>query len=237
MKINPKHIIIFSLLFSIFIVLPSCNEDEITPKATDYSYFPFKVGNWIEYSITDINIDKASNVYDTLRYSIKEISDSLFLDNINQPTMRIERYIKYNQQDQWEIKDVWYANLLKESAQKVEENIRLIKLVFPATLNQKWNGNAYNTNETEEYKITSIDKQETINNISFESVLTVTQKSDESLIHKYYKVEKFAKNIGLVYKKDVNINSQTLNGLPIEQRIDMGSVYIQQVTQTGILNN
>lgn len=223
--------VLLSVVFS-----SGCNKEENNDiPLIDYNYFPDDIGHWIIYEIEEIQIDAPSEVYDTSRYQIKEIIASEFLDNSNRVTLRIERYIRENDTTSWEIKDVWYANLLTSSAQKVEENIRYVKLSFPVALHKSWDGNAYNTYDEQEYEITAIDTSETINDIFIDSVLTVTQRDWESLIDKYYSVEKYAKNIGIVYKNYINIElALTDTSLPIEDRIITGSLYTQKITGYGL---
>ena len=223
------HIFIFSLF-----LFPSCQKDQsVNFNSIDYGYFPDKIGSWIIYNVVEIHIDSESGVFDTAYYQINEIIESKFSDNSNRQTLRIERYIRENDTLPWNIKDVWFANLLTNSAQKVEENIRYVKLVFPVKLNKTWDGNTYNTLEECEYKITGIDINDTINSLFFDSVLTVTQKDEENMIEKFYFIEKYAKNTGMVYKQIIDITS--LYPIPgdFEERIKFGNILTMEVVEYG----
>lgn len=46
-----------------------------------HEYFPIEHGNAMIYKITDIYIDKPSNIYDTSIYYIKEVIDIPIIDN------------------------------------------------------------------------------------------------------------------------------------------------------------
>ncbi len=223
------------ILIHIFIFFfPSCQKDQsVNFNSIDYGYFPDRVGSWMIYNVVEIHIDSESGVFDTAYYQIKEIIESKFLDNSNRQTLRIERYIRENDTLTWNIKDVWFANLLTNSAQKVEENIRYVKLVFPVKLNKTWDGNAHNTLEECEYKITEIDINDTINSLFFDSVLTVTQKDEENMIEKFYFIEKYAKNTGMVYKQIIDITS--LYPIPgdFEERIKLGNILTMEVVEFG----
>ena len=210
----------------------SCHKDNTTDRLfTGESYFPLKTGNEIIYRITEINIDKASAIYDTTVYQIKERVDSVFTDASGKSAYRLERYWRIDTTAQWVIKDVWEVQINELNVQKVEENIRYIKLVFPAEIGQIWDGNAYNDLDPQDYQIVTANVPETINNLSFDSVLTVEQQNEESLISKKYAVEKFAAGIGLVYKEITDLYSQSMigSGIPIEDRVDDGTVYKQEV--------
>ncbi|MCK4661438.1 MAG: hypothetical protein KAT68_01125 [Bacteroidales bacterium] len=217
----------------------SCNKDETPTTETniDYGYFPYQTGDWITYDVVEINIDRDSEVFDTIYYQVKELIESTFIDDAGDETFRIEIYKRTDSTYNWDISDVWYANLYTNAAHKIEENIRYVKIIFPAKLELKWNGNAYNTLDTlnrYQYEITKIDEHEIINEFEFDSVLTVTQKYDSSLVQKILYAEKYAKNTGLIYKEEVDINSQIIDiNVPIEERISKGTIKRMKISGYG----
>ncbi|HBS87238.1 MAG: hypothetical protein A2W91_03390 [Bacteroidetes bacterium GWF2_38_335] len=218
------------------LIFNSCKEKDNTDfPAIDYSYFPVDTGKWAVYQVEEITIDSAISLYDTVRYQIKEVYESYFPDNENRRTVRIERFIREEAGDPWEMKDVWAANLIPSSAQIVEENYRYMKIAFPANINETWNGNLYNIFDPETYEITSIDEPYSINGLNFDSVLTVTQLLDSTLIYKYHKEEKYAKNIGLISKIDLNIESQNIAypWVPVEDRPTQATIYRQKIIDYG----
>lgn len=218
------------MIFILFVL--SCKKDTLSDNKIDYSYFPLDTASWITYDITEINIDYNIDKYDTLHYYIKEVVAEKYLTSNNDEKFRIERYYRSTDTSTWIIKDVWNAEISPKIACKTEENIKYIKLVFPSFIGSKWDGNAYNNMDSQEYEITETDAPYTLNNLDFDSVLTVLQVSDSSLIHKNYEYEKFAKNIGLIEKYSINIESDIQifdYNLPIEQRITEGTIYIQKI--------
>jgi len=209
MKKRSIHIFIFALTI---IGINSCKKDaETTPVDLGYEYFPNDLGNYIVYEVDSISYDDAIRDPDTTQYLLKEKIESLFYDNSGRPTLRIERYKKiYNpsvpyDSIQWVISDIWTSNRTTTTAEQTEENIRYIKLVFPITKGKAWNGNTFNILGKKDYKMISIDKNETINNMSFDSVITVSQFQQINFIEYINEEEKFAKNIGLIYKKKDNL--------------------------------
>lgn len=231
-KIQSKFILILVVFAIIF---TSCKKDTIITNAEiDYSYVNLSIGNWIEYDVTEITIDKASDVYDTAHYFIKEIITENFTDLTNKEAYRIERFIRLNEINNWIIKDVWSAQIVDNSYQKVEEDVRFKRLVFPSNLGKTWNGNIFNTLEDQNYEISSVDEYENINSVAFDSVLTVTQENELNLIEKKYYVEKFAKNIGLVYKEKCYIYSNEVDlDKPVEQRATLANILIMKVISYG----
>lgn len=227
--------ILVNIIVIILVGFSACKKSSNTVVPIDYSYFPQVQKSWIIYNVTQINIDKKVNKNDTLKYQLKEIIDTVFDDNIGHPTYRIERYTRNDTNPSWQIQDVWYQGIVDNAAYKVEENVKYLKLRFPVVLNKSWNGNLYNTEDPLDYKITSIDKQDTVNGIQFDKVLTVTQQDKLDAIEKYYFIEKYAKNIGLIQKNMISIDSFTYmsDTEPAENRIKLGTLYYINIVTYG----
>lgn len=175
------------------------------------AYYPPTVGRYVVY-----NVD--STVYDELffkptysKYQIKEKIEEEFTDNQGRPALKLIRYIKkfdsvipYSAMP-WTIKDVWQVNVTSKNVEIVEENIRFVKLIFPVKENGTWNGNVTNTMDEWQYKYSYMNNTETIGGINFEKVALVTQKDFPTLISRQYYVEKYAKDVGLVYREIIDI--------------------------------
>lgn len=199
-----KHILLF---FSVSILFYACSrEDSSTPAISmGYEYFPVNTGHAIIYDFDSIFVDTKVSVYDTTRYQLKEYIESTFPDNVNRPTQRIERYRKSKDSLTWSIINVCYSTLTKSTAERVQENQRYVKLVFPVKLNKTWDGNGFTTLPKWEYEYTGADEPVTLNGTKFDSTLTVTHIDELNLIEKEYSVEMYAKHVGLIYKEFVHL--------------------------------
>lgn len=219
-----KYLISFAFVVMLF--LANCKKENTAPNSIDYSYFPLTINSEIEYKVTKIKIDAPVNVYDTQVYYLKERIDSFYFDETGNKIYRIERYKRNDNLSNWEISDAWMAQIVNNQAHKVEENIRYVKMVFPLKLNLKWDGNAHNTLEKQIYNVEKLDESWKL----YDSTCLIVQQNKESLIDKYYQSERYAKNVGLVEKVAINISqAYIIQGLPIEQRIKRGEIYIQTV--------
>ena len=236
------------LLFSSTIY--SCKKDkEEEVFEMGYSYFPNKQGDFVIYDVDSFFYNDFTDHIDTFKFQLKEKVESIFTDNENRPTMRIERYVRfYNPKIPyasipWQLKNVWTANLTSTTAERVEENIRYTKLTFPVITKSSWNGNAKNTLDPLSYSYQFVDIPATIGNTNFDSVLQVTQQDITNLISKKYYIEKYARHIGLVYKHVIDVESQP-GGLPdsllpvwiatpIMDRVDSGIQYILKFNSYG----
>ena len=232
----------FSILIfiSIWLVVFSCKKDKPAPAIDlESAYFPNEVGRYVIYKVDSISYNDFFNPVkiDTAHYQIKEIIESHFEDNEGRESERIERYYRKNDLQTWILKDVWYQTRTRAKAEKVEEDVRYVKLIFPPQLNTPWNGNAFNTMDKQDYEYKNIDVRKKIGSLSFDSTITVLQIADSNLIQKKYAVEVYAKNIGMIYKRFVDVvdKSNVIQPLPFSERIDAGVDYTYSVIEFGKL--
>ncbi len=167
------------------------------------------------------------------KYRIKEKLEEIFIDNQGRKAIKLVRYMKkYNDMVSydnmpWVIKDVWNYTKTNTTLEVVEEDVRYTKLIFPVKEAASWNGNAQNSLTEWNYTYDYVDKAEIINGTKFDNVLLVIQKKDKNnVLHREYFIEKYAKNVGLVYREIKDLYSNTVvYGVPVEQRIEKGVIY------------
>ncbi|MEO1628711.1 MAG: hypothetical protein AAFV25_26420, partial [Bacteroidota bacterium] len=169
--------------------LTSCNENtnvddfEVDQK---YEYFPLEIGKYFVYAVDSVVYDTlASGVVATPSSSFvrEEITDTL-RDNSGRLAYRIERSYRRNSDDPWQISDIWVSLRTDRQAERVEENLRYVKLVFPLIEGVGWNGNLFIDETTLitiagesvelfkdwSYFADQVDVAETIGDIAFDNV-------------------------------------------------------------------
>jgi len=234
-----KQVFILSL---IIVSMISCSKKNIT---TDNSllgldYYPTNLGKYVIYDLDSTvytQLPKDTLVY---KYRIKEKFADTYTDNLGQPAIRLERYIKrYNplkpyDSIPWSIKEIWMIHASNTSIQVLESNLRFTKLIFPVQEKASWNGNAGNTLGEQEYTYDYIDRKETLNSNTLNQVLLVKQKDYRTLISYQYYSEKYAKGVGLVYREITDLLSNNIvAGQSVENRIESGIVYKQTLVTYG----
>jgi len=193
----------------LLILIISCKKNQKEPALdVGYEYYPINLGKFIVYQVDSIVFNDFTGTIDTFCYQIKEFIESDFIDNQGRKTQRIERYRRLNDTSLWNIQDVWYSNRTGSTAEKVEENIRFVKLVFPVKINQVWNGNQYNYLEPQTYSYKNLHQPYDISIMHFDSTVTVVQKEELNLILDDYIIEVYAKNTGMIYKKFRHLEKQ-----------------------------
>jgi hypothetical protein len=226
---------IFSILLSILFIFYSCKkeEQEAPESNNDRLYYPVKTGDTLYYDCIFINIDKAVNVFDTTIYELKEIFESTFTDETGNTNFRIEQYTKQNNDSLWVFSKASYVMVSNKTIERVDDNIRIVNINFPLLSGKQWDGNSKNTYAAKTFEIIEIDATDVINNKTYNnSILSILQEDNENMIEKYFAIEKYAKNKGLVYKKTININElEPLPGTPWQNRINRGTIYEQSLKQ------
>lgn len=225
-------------IFSFLVAFQSCKKTTVFPKEKiyDYSYFPTKTDVWKTYQVTEINIDKPSNVFDTLQYFILHRYEGYYVDATNDSMLIIRRFLKKNGHEKWQKLNSWYAGIKENKAIQVEENIKYVKQNYPLELGKHWNGNIYNHSDTLNkflYKIVALDTSLRINNKGFDSVLIINQRNFSSAVEKYFYEEKYAKHIGLIEKQEVDIYSEQIEATPIETRVSKGRILRMKIVDFG----
>lgn len=221
-------------IFCFCLGLFACKDDtSITPEPSDgLTYFPLTKGFWIEYvadSIYHRNDDDA-NLTDTSKdifhFYIREEIDSSFMDSENQLAYKVMRYKRSSDLLPWDLINVWTAKVDQHSAQRVEDNIRFIKLKFPVSATTVWQGNAYNFFQPEEYSYDNLYQPGIYNSLSFDSTVTVIQNDFISAVNRITKTEIYGAHVGLLFKqldsvRTANTSQGTiiLNGLQYSQKI------------------
>lgn len=205
------------ILLTFTIILFSCKKDsEVVPTTRGYSYAGLTVGKYVIYDVDSIFYDDFDNSVNQYYFQIKELIQSEYIDAEGEEAYRIERYKKDTAvSPNFELQVVWNSKITPTTYQKVENNERFVKLIFPVKQGKTWNGNSLNNRSAWEYECVSAHIPEQIGGIGLDSVVTVTQfdDGDEILIQRQFYQEKFAAKIGLVYKKEIDVkkafNNQT----------------------------
>jgi hypothetical protein len=214
----------YFLLVLLLITISACKKkDENVIEPIDYSYFPIEVGHWVIYEADSLAIDEFSGDTIKAKFQIKDLIESTMTDSEGRLTQRREKYRRNNDSLPWELIKVYTSNLNTNTAETFEDNTRIINLIFPVKLNESWKGNNYIDAETGEFRYSEVDESVNLLGKNYPSTATVTQIDEENLIKREYSIEKYSKNIGLVYKEFIkdSSNAQDLS-LPLEQRITGG---------------
>jgi hypothetical protein len=215
------------------IIIIGCNELLAPePERLGYEYFPLTVGEFRIYDVEVINYNFDGST-DTVVYQLKEVvSDSSIIGE--ETSYRLDRFRRANSLEPWVIDSVWSARLNTYQAIVVEHNVAIIKLSFPLVEDRRWDGNAMNTIDFDEFKIKNLGMTYQIDSIDYPNSLEMF-KEDEvdslGITGKDYNLEVFSAGIGLIYRVDENLKycQSCLDRFIIEE----GVFYEQKLLEIG----
>lgn len=191
------------LLFILVVVVSSCKKDNSGLPSFHYDYYPLEEGTFVEYEAMEISHDIQALVQrDTTRFLLKTVIGESFVDNTGNTAHKFLRYTKQNPNEDWTLRDVWSTKRIQERIELVEENVRVVKLVFPPNRTKIWDINAYNVNDKIQATYTPelLHQPYNFNGFSLDSTLHVKVKKDFNLVTDVNMFEVYAKGVGLIYK-------------------------------------
>lgn len=185
----------------------ACKKDSTIPADPYFrNYFPAEVGSYIIYDCDSIVYDDFNGTVDTFRFQIKEHYKSSFVDNSGRNALRIERWKKPADTLSWFLKDVWYVVASDNQVEKVEEDVRYIKLSFPVKEARRWDINALNSLGSRTVNYKDVHQTYAVAGVSYDSTVTVVNTDPENLVSEYRNTEVFAANKGMIYKNYVDVD-------------------------------
>ncbi|UEG50214.1 hypothetical protein LK994_01835 [Ferruginibacter lapsinanis] len=211
-----KYFFLIGIVTTVF--FSSCTKTDTFSSADLNEYNPTIVGKYIVYNLDSTKFINFGTKDTVIKYQVKFQVDAAITDNLNRPAYRVFRYIRKTAADSWQPDNSFLMVNTTSSLEFVENNMRFIKLKQPIRSDFSWKGNVFiDTYSADsevkylddwEYTYENINEPLTLGAITLDSTITVNQRNeivgDPSNVLSYSElnigVEKYAKNIGLVYK-------------------------------------
>lgn len=191
--------------------LTACQEDEPAVVDLGHDYFPQNIGHWIEYQVDSMRVSLVTppSSFDTVVYSypLREVLVENFTDGEGRACQRLVRYLR-DENDTWVAKDVWWQTRDAVRAERSEENLRRVKLVFPPREGTEWNTNATNTEAAFGLTYEEVEVPFSVNNLNFESTVSVVGTFENNLINSRYYEERYARGVGMIVHVMDSIDTQ-----------------------------
>jgi hypothetical protein len=222
-----KHVTLlhwFSAL-TLLVIMNACGkETDNTQYDKPTDFLQLEIGKYVIYRLDST---KFTNYVDEVinSYQAKDIVEGKYTDQLNRPTWRIQRYLRNlnstNESD-WKA-GVAYEVIEGDNIIEVNENnLRFLKMQGPVKEGRSWKGNGYLPEEPyKQYDFSITEGMEfweytyeefgaaELNGKAYDNTITITQINDSTDvpvidIHKPASktvwIEKYAKNIGLIYR-------------------------------------
>jgi hypothetical protein len=218
-KKNSMSKYFYSVLFSaaLALLMAGCgyDDDNIEPVIDGKEYAPLNIGSKRTYRVTDTTYTGA-NTYSSSRYWIQEEITESFTDLEGQTAFKAVRSKLMDTTDlsSWEIDSVIVYKSTNAHFERVQNNIRVIDLVFPVKKDKTWNPNALNENQeaAESYAYQEVAVPAVLNGQSYDNTLLVSQDNSTPLLFDVINSERYAKDIGLISRYRTRLSYEVLNG-------------------------
>lgn len=195
------------LLVALFI---ACSEDEepTIHKIEGYRYFPLQLQQERVYQVDSILYDDFSGTVDTLSFQRRELIKDQFVDDSKRTVFITEVSFRTNDSMEWRVQKDFTQLRMDRRAEVMVDDLTIVPLIFPFSVGESWDGNAFNTKEEQHFQYRDLYQSFEINDLIFDSAITVGQIDRETLIDRYYREEKYAAGIGLIFRKDIAVETE-----------------------------
>jgi hypothetical protein len=193
---------------------------------------PLETGRFIIYDVTEQRYSLTA-APTTTTYQLKESIGAAYTDVTGQPAYRLQRFRRPNAQATWATDSLWTARLTNRAAIRTENGADFVKLQFPLIDRDRWNGNQYNRFGEETYQLRNLGKPYTVGNQSFEQSVQVVQRDDSTLVGRDRRVDVYARQVGLVYRENTQLQYCATGTCIGKAQIDFGVRRVFRIVSYG----
>lgn len=235
-----------SLIIGCSIGWMACNTEEsdhLGDEELGLNYYPVALGKFWDYRLDSVWYKLSNQVeqHRSVSFIREEIVDT-FRDVTGQLIYRLDVFQSTDTVSGWELIDSYFLETNDRLVVKREKGLSYIKLVFPPQTGKSWNGNIHIHPKTQIniqgeflepfdqwlYYFEYVDRNESINGIHYKDVCKVVEVDDENIIQKRYSSALYSRNVGLIYKELLLLETQnTDTSVPFEDRAEKGMILKQ----------
>jgi hypothetical protein len=204
---------IYLLVFALIVVSWGCKKDELSKTGQENlsAWIQLKPGQRRIYMVDSLAFRRDKSLPDTFTFQWMEMVDTVFEDNVQELAARIKIVTRKDSLDFWQFKRMYYAKITRDYYERVEENIRYLKVSFPLVEEALWNMNSRNNLPATWLYYEDLNKPYKEGFIPADSALTIVARSIDNSIEKYSYREVYGKGIGLLFKENVEMLKQGNN--------------------------
>lgn len=213
-RLLPKCMLLVLFLVAGF----GCERITDTFPTISYDYFPLETGKYKTYQIDSTVYDEYNCSVVVNSFQIKEVTGEMSTDGEGDPFYYVNRFYRKDSSSAWTLLGIWTEKIESNQLQRVEDNQRQIKLVFPLKNERRWDGIVYIRRDTlvplrggvinqykdwDDFVISELGEPfvDTVSNTLYTEAVLVTQVDKTNNIERRFSKEVYAKDIGLVYKE------------------------------------
>lgn len=217
------------------LLFASCKKESetfVTPSISDYS--PLQTGKYLTYDLDSTIFTNFGQTLTIMHYQAQYRVDTATTDNLGRQGFIIRRYLRSDSTQPWAIDNVFTLFNTGKTLEFIQDNLRFLKLVLPIQEGYTWDGNTYLAfdpyrsyafanpafMEGWAYTYSNVEQPLSIGDSSFAKTITVLEVDDSigdpkiagtDYAEKTYSIEKYAKNVGLIYKDFIHWEYQSVD--------------------------
>jgi len=196
-----------------------------------FDFYPLKVGQTRVYRVEEINYNLFGN-HDTLRYQLRETIDSSFVDQTGEEKFVLFRFKLEDGSTEWQLDSIWSTYRNNTQAVLTKNGNPVIALVFPAGEGIEWDANSLISRSEDIYTIQNFGEKYLLQGLEYSETLIVVQEDkQDSLISFDYRIEVFAKNVGLISKIDSRLKFCNVPECFGQKIVEEGRQYNQKMIE------
>lgn len=229
MKFSTTHPVLmrktfFALL--LLVIFSACKRTDLLETITLEEIAPIKIGKYITYRVDSLVFVNSGKTAEIHRYRFRHIFEREVKDNENRPAWLVTTYINDSLgKGPWVASGVYIVTPLDKQLEVSENNLRVIKVHLPVKEGFNWKGNSYLPDRPYnpqypisidgnmslwEFTYESVNQKEKIGTVDINDVSTIAHidasenvpiRTDTAFASREFSLEKYAKNIGLVYRQ------------------------------------
>ena len=221
----------FIFLGTVLLLQISCTKKvEVYESEPLSDYIPLQSGKYITYRLDSTVFTSFGTVEEIHKYQVKHVIDSEIPDNLGRPSYRVFRYIS-NINDTTGTPATWIPNgsyfitPLNNQVEVIEDNLRFLKMHLPIREGYNWKGNTYlpfdpysslytfsndDAMSDWDYSFDRFESAISYRGQNYTNVYTIEEANEafnvpitnpSAYASLTRSVEKYSKNIGLVYRE------------------------------------
>jgi hypothetical protein len=225
--------IVAVLLGVIMVSTLGCHKDKTTDWEPYYRYFPTSGGHWLLYEVDSTVYNKLQDTILFYHYKVRETIGEEFCDLTGDKWQRIDHEVFRDSVTGWVSEAVYAQRRTKNTGERIENNMKFTRMIFPFSKYTYWNGNSYIHYEDVyncnfwgdwEYRYTDLFRTTTIGTNVFDSVVTIRQVADSGLICKSVWTEMYAPGIGMIQRYVERLTTQKTTPDPFYVKAENGYI-------------
>lgn len=198
---NKLWIVIFLL-----VALISCKTEEtVVPIA--YDYVVLDSGASWTYRYDSLAFNDNSNTVDTFELFLKEqLNGTIRIQE--EKYFIMERFVGLDTLSMLQ-RESAFLLLTSNSFERIDQNQRRIKLIFPVQDGRVWNGNAWNDLGRQNFSLKLIPQLQLASGKSYTEIAEVNEANTVNVIETNLEKSWYARGIGLIKREDTRLQTQS----------------------------